>query len=136
MRLLWLDDCRDPEKDDWLVFSPISRTEISHVIWVKSYDEFVKHIELEGLPDAICFDHDLADEHYAPEMYCSKEAYDRVSKNFRERTGLDCAKWLCDYCIDQHKALPPFNIHSANPVGAENIRCYLNNFRDHQRTIL
>lgn len=60
--LLWLDDIRDPFEDNnkWLVFSPIPLDEISEVIWVKSYNEFVNYINNYGVPAGICFDHDLS----------------------------------------------------------------------------
>lgn len=61
-KLLWLDDARDPfsheeNAPDWLIFSPIERP--FETIWVKSYREFIEYIAKNGLPDAICFDHDL-----------------------------------------------------------------------------
>lgn len=45
--LLWLDDIRNPLEDNWLVFSPITPTE---VVWVKSYEQFTKWIIENGLP--------------------------------------------------------------------------------------
>lgn len=55
--LLWLDDYRNPFKDDWLNFSPIGKD--CDVVWVTSYEGFRHWIMVNGLPDAICFDHDL-----------------------------------------------------------------------------
>lgn len=122
--LLWLDDIRDPMTQDWLVFSPIERP--FNTVWVKSYEEFVDWIINNGLPDGICFDHDLADEHYAPQEHWDTDWHDH--QNFKEKTGMDCAKWLVDYCIDNNLNLPLYNIQSANPVGKENINQYLQNF--------
>jgi hypothetical protein len=129
MKLLWLDDARNPHEDDWLVMAPIPRDQISEVIWVKSYQEFVDWIIHNGLPDGICFDHDLADEHYNPAMYSGVEAYNEVAKNFKEKTGMDCAKWLVEYCMDYNKKLPFFKSQSANPAGRENILGYLENYK-------
>ena len=56
-KLLWLDDVRNPFENDWLNFSPIGKNVEVH--WVKSYDEFIKWITDNGVPDAVCFDHDL-----------------------------------------------------------------------------
>ena len=106
--LLWLDDIRDPLTRDWLVFSPIEQP--YEVIWVKSYQEFVEWISNNGLPTAICFDHDLGD---------IKDS---------EKTGMDCALWLLEYCMDNDLTLPLYNIQSANPVGRENINSLLQNF--------
>lgn len=103
------------------------------LVWVLNYEQFVQWIEKFGLPDIISFDHDLADQHYTPEEYWddydkSKEYQD--AQNYTEKTGLDCAKWLVDYCIDNKKKMPTFYVHSANPVGADNIRGLLNNYID------
>ena len=111
--LLWLDDVRNPHEDDWLVFSPIEQP--YNVVWIKKYYDFVYWITENGLPDAICFDHDLSDIHIKKSTY-------------KEKTGMDCAKWLVDYCIDNNKKLPLYNIQSANPVGKENINSLLTNF--------
>lgn len=99
-------------------------------IVVRNYEEFVNYITNNGLPYLISFDHDLADEHYDPSMYSGN--YDDVAKNFKEKTGMDCAKWLVDYCIDRSEKLPKYVIHSMNPVGAQNILSYLNNFKSFQ----
>jgi len=126
-KLLWLDDYRNPFEDNWLNFSPIPINQLE-VVWVKSYNEFVEWIKKNGLPDGICFDHDLADDHYHKDMFVSSKAYNEYYKEFDEKTGYHAAKWLIDYCIDNNKELPKFNIQSANPVGKENIRSLLNNF--------
>ena len=124
--LLWLDDVRNPVERDWLVFSPIGRD--VDVVWVKSYFEFTTWIEKNGLPDAICFDHDLGED----------ESIERVKRGLSKRqarilkkeakSGMDCAKWLVEYCIDNKLSLPKYNIQSANPVGKENIDSLLKNF--------
>ena len=132
-RLLWLDDYRDPfdTETDWLIFSPIGRDVEIH--WVKSFDEFTQWIETNGLPDGICFDHDLAESHYAPEEVWGEGYQDWVnSQNFSEKTGYDCADWLVDYCLDQEELLPRWNSQSANPPGRENINKLLGNFLKHQ----
>lgn len=125
--LLWLDDYRDPFLErEWLRYSPIPAP--FEVIWVKSYNEFVEWIEENGLPDGICFDHDLDDEHYHPDMYVSPESYNQHYGTFKEKTGYEAAKWLVDYCLDTNSDLPKFNVHSFNPVGKENIRGLLINY--------
>lgn len=121
--LLWLDDVRDPLQNDWLVFSPITPTE---VVWVKSYKEFINWINERGLPEAICFDHDLADISYNPEKGQSMFVY-------HEKTGYDCTKWLVDYCLDNNLDLPLYNIQSANPVGKANIDGCLKNYIKHKQ---
>ncbi|MBI3503058.1 MAG: hypothetical protein HY063_14825 [Bacteroidetes bacterium] len=88
-------------------------------IWVKSYSEFVEWITSNGLPSAICFDHDLGERRDAI----------KYEKMCSEKTGYDCAKWLVEYCLDNNiKEIPKWNIQSANPVGKENINGLLLSF--------
>lgn len=128
--LLWLDDIRDPMTQNWLVFSPIEKP--FNVVWVKSYQEFVNYIINNGLPDGICFDHDLADEHYDPSMFEFPNDYTKLYSSFKEKTGYDCAKWLVEYCINNNLKLPKYNIQSMNPVGKQNIHSLLQNFLKHE----
>ena|SRR6476661_9107426 len=132
MRKLFLDDIRVPEdclkymhrrvgdqislyREDWII--------------VRSYEEFVKEIQENGLPDLISFDHDLADEHIV-DFYKNENlpepnlAYD----DYKEKTGFDCAKWLVNHCMDSDKELPKYMLHTWNPIGLENIDKYLKNF--------
>ena len=120
--LLWLDDARDPfnKKEDWLRWSPIGRD--VHVKWVKSYEAFCHWIMVNGLPDAICFDHDLG---FCNDWYIDND----IESPDPDFTGYDCAKWLCKYCDVHSVTLPIYAIQSANPVGAENIKCYLENYK-------
>ena len=88
-------------------FFPLSHNDYIDVIWLKNYSSFVEWINENGLPDAICFDHDLGEE----------------------KSGYDCATWLINYCLDNNiKDLPEWNVQSANPVGKENIMNLLNNY--------
>lgn len=123
-KLLWLDDYRDPYAElpgdgTWLVFSPIPGP--YQIVWVKSYYAFTNWIERNGLPDAICFDHDLGE----PPMGLTGELKEMYSKN-----GYDCAKWLVEFCMDRNLFLPAYSSQSANPVGKENILKLLDNYRD------
>ena len=45
-----------------------------------------------------------------------------IPENNTEKTGNDCAKWLLEYCYENDLKLPQCMVHSANPVGADNIR--------------
>jgi hypothetical protein len=132
-RILWLDDLRNP------YINTEGRVPKENLIidWVLNHEQFTQWIEKHGLPKIISFDHDLADEHYTPEEYwCDYEkskAY-QDSKIYQEKTGLDCAKWLVDYCMDNNKPLPLFYVHSANPVGADNIIHFLENYKKHCST--
>mgnify|MGYP003645528118 CR=1 FL=1 len=130
--LLWLDDLRNPYLDEEKKLPKTKRN--WNINWVLNYEQFVKWIELFGLPNAISFDHDLAEEHYTPEYFWndyeeSKKFQDWKSKTYQEKTGMDCAKWLVHYCLNNNKVLPKIFIHSANPVGADNIKKVLNIIR-------
>ncbi len=121
MYILYLDDIRKPtmtypfmKDEDWVV--------------VKSYDEFVQIITERGLPMMVSFDHDLADEHYPKNNGVQTSAILPYEK-YREKTGMDCAKWLVNHCMDNNLKLPKWNVHSANPVGAANITAYLDSFQ-------
>ena len=93
LKKLYLDDVRNPKSEGWTI--------------VRNYEEFVKFIEKNGLPDEISFDHDLGED---------------------IKTGYDCAKWLCDYCWTNGLPVPTWNVHSANPVGRDNIVQLMENF--------
>lgn len=126
-KILWLDDLRNP----YLNIEGRVPIEKGIIEWVLNYEQFTQWIDKFGLPSVISFDHDLADEHYTPEEYWtdyekSKEYQD--SRCYTEKTGMDCAKWLVEYCMDNDFPLPKFYVHSANPVGADNILGILNNY--------
>ena len=131
-RLLWLDDIRDPNGQElgggtWAsAFSPIK--EPYEIFWVKSYSEFTEWIEKNGMPDAICFDHDLGMPVAisAREKGMSKRSSRKLKQ--KEMTGMDCAHWLVDYCMTHKVKLPVYSIQSSNPVGKSNIDGLLLNF--------
>lgn len=85
-KILWLDDFRNPK--DYLNGD-------YDIVWVKDYEEFCHHIDNNGLPDIICFDHDLG----------------------YEKSGYDCAKYLVHYCQQNNLDIPQYDIQSSNVVG-------------------
>lgn len=79
---------------------------------VRNFYEAANYVTEHGFPSYISFDHDLGED---------------------KLTGYDFAKWLVEYDL-RHGLMPAdfdYNVHSANPVGAANIRglldCYLRN---------
>ena len=76
---------------------------------VRNYDEFVAHIKMNGLEsyEVISLDHDLGNE---------------------SKSGYDAAKWLVAESMISKIPLPQIYVHSANPVGADNIIRYINNY--------
>lgn len=115
MTQIFLDDIRDPSwvyghgaDTDWVV--------------LRSGQQFFDWISHNGLPDLISFDHDLGgiDEHgQEVDPSCVP-------------SGMDCAHFLVNYCLDHDLPLPQYKVHSANPVGSENIRLLLESFQSHQ----
>ena len=127
---LFLDDERQPRQVTWV--------KIPDVAWtvVRNYYEFILTIDKSGRPAFVSFDHDLADEHYHEMLKdCQKnnngkllfELSDTIQDHDygQEKTGLDCAKFLVDYCIEHSYKFPEYSVHSMNPVGSERIRQYI-----------
>ena len=116
-RNIYLDDVRTPtDKENWVV--------------VRNYDEFVSAVSEIGLENisVISLDHDLgpsAMKEWHSNVYHNYELnYDNIT----EKTGYDCAKWLCEYCWGNGLPVPSWNVHSANPVGRDNIVSILQSF--------
>lgn len=122
---LFLDDIRQPSGCNYVPSELRSVYLLNEWEVVRNYEEFVQIIKERGLPKLVSFDHDLADIHYDPETWTE-------SFKYQEKTGMDCAKWLVDYCLDNKKLLPEFLVHSQNPVGAKNILSLLINFKQNQ----
>jgi hypothetical protein len=108
---LFLDDLRFPADVRY------DYGQYKDIVICRSMDDAVWAVQQYGLPSFISFDHDLADIHYII--------------GTGEKTGLSFAKWFCDYIQDNELKFPDgfdYYVHSANPVGAENIRKYMENF--------
>jgi hypothetical protein len=120
MKILWLDDLRNP----YINLEGNVPKEDGIIEWVLNFEQFTQWITKFGLPDIISFDHDLADV---------DKNNEGIVAHYQEKTGMDCAKWLVNYCIDNNKKLPRFYVHSANPVGSKNIESLLNNFIKHAK---
>jgi hypothetical protein len=128
---IYLDDVRTPKENNWVV--------------VRNYDEFVNKVTEIGLGniEVVSLDHDLGDT-------AMNEYFNNVSPNYslnydniKEKTGLDCAKWLVNHFYDTNPewiemnrvikredgmVFPQVYTHSANPIGSANIMGYINNF--------
>jgi hypothetical protein len=135
MRKLFLDDIRFPK--DAINLVP---TDFVKLYWekdwdiVRNYDELAQYLTSSGVPDLISFDHDLADFQYdlTPDDYSNMSEEDMIMKfGSMEKTGLDCAKFLVEYCMNVGSLLPEYVVHSANPTGKKNIQAYLDNAKKH-----
>ncbi len=135
---IYLDDFRIPlnTEDD-----PLSK--YGDWILVKNYEEFISVVESKGLENigVISLDHDL-DESAMQEYFNNVSPHYTLDySNIKEKTGLDCAKWLVEkyyqsYVTSQNRGekrlsgitFPQVYVHSANPIGSGNIMGYINNF--------
>lgn len=98
---LYIDDLRMPPDNTYT----IARTVEEAQILIQQY----------GMPILISFDHDLGIDDTGNLLL----------------TGYDLAKWIVEMDMDGLLTIPnyfSFNIHSQNPIGAENIKSYLNNY--------
>lgn len=125
---LYLDDVRKPSASFDYTKNKIY-IDLNWVV-VKDFDEFVKYVNENGLPEIVSFDHDLADEHYHKDMYKGSE-YNKLYDKFEEKTGYDCVKWMVDYCIDNGKKFPKWYLHTMNPAGRMNMESYIKNYLKH-----
>jgi hypothetical protein len=127
---LYLDDIREPKAS----FKKSGDSRYIDLKWrvVKCYSEFVETIALNGIPNIVSFDHDLGEEHinYYFDNGGRENPPDPLKAHFTEKTGYDCAKWLVEYCTENGLPMPIYLIHSANPVGADNIRAILKRYTE------
>ena len=129
--LLWLDDLRNPFEGKWIEEFAPEYLNSGSIIWVLNYEEFIEWIRKNGLPQKICFDHDLGED--VAIKLVSKGVNKKKAREVKKlaKSGYDCAKWLVDYCIDHDLQIPDWDIQSANPVGKENINGLLINAKNH-----
>ena len=114
---LFLDDIRVPIMCSHMSGNYMLYMKMDWVI-VKNFSEFVKGIEIRYqngyFPTLISFDHDLAD----------------FDIHGVEKTGMDCARWLINFCMDNDLKLPDYLIHSQNTVGNVNIKSILDQYKN------
>ena len=107
---LFLDDIRDVK----MVYKNLSDEDF---VIVRNFEDFKKVIIEKGLPELISFDNDLGlDEN------------ENVAKD-----GYAAAKWLVYESGLDLKNLN-FNVHSANPVAAQQIQSLLDNYIKHLKS--
>jgi len=74
---------------------------------VRSSAQAIQYVSKNGMPDIISFDHDLGGDD----------------------TAVIFINWLTEQLIDGNVTIPPyfsFEVHSQNPIGANNIRGKMN----------
>ncbi len=115
MKKLFLDDVRVP-RDAFSIRGDAMYLDADWSV-VRSYNEFVEWVTLNGVPEIISFDHDLGHEHYVDCDLGRPMRYDE----YKEKTGYHALKWLVEKCMDDRRQLPKILCHSMNPVGRKNI---------------
>lgn len=118
---LFLDDERFPKNVTWL--------ELPLVQWIiiRGHSEFIQIIKRDGMPRRISFDHDLGPNAYKEVINSGFNFnYDNLKG---EKTGLDCVKWLVEYCMNTNEEFPEYYVHTMNPVGKLNIESYIESYK-------
>jgi hypothetical protein len=106
---LFIDDERVPMDVKWGTWQDKTLYRDSDWVIARNWLDVLEIVVTFGFPNLISFDHDLGDG---------------------EKTGYEIAQKLCDMIMDGVD-LPEnfeFKVHSKNPVGAENIHRYMDNF--------
>ena len=56
-----------------------------------------------------------------------------IGNTTEEMRGVDCAKWLIDFCLDNNLDFPKYRVHSQNVVAAEHISGIIESFNKFKR---
>ena len=112
MQILFLDDERTLDQVTWIQYP----SGITNLTTVRDYFDFRVYVkQLLSLKNILfSFDHDL-----------------QCFEDDKEYTGLDCAKFLIEYIMDNPHLDPNdlnYIVHSKNPCGKLNIESYINTF--------
>lgn len=116
MSYLFLDDIRQPKQVKWVKLPECVEWNI-----VRNYNEFQDFLSKHGIPKFVAFDCDLGEEHY---LYANNPEFlkKQERREFRERTGIDCAKLLIQQCERTGQRPPEFVVHSMNIIGGREIK--------------
>lgn len=117
---MYIDDIRNPPDRTWVV--------------VRSVEAATSYIALYGYPSFISFDHDLG-------LKLRIRDDDSIiliadgAEDVEAPSGFDFAKWLVNQDLDTNwmDAGFAYQVHSANPVGAANIRGLLDQYLSYRR---
>ena len=136
---LILDDLRTAQqctvsngKFNYVPLLQLTETKPEDWVIVRNYDQFVQVIKERGIPDFISFDHDLDRSAMREYFFAIENGKPFNYNNVKEKTGLDCAKFLIDKCKESVRILPEITLHTANTLGWENINAELEAYRKFQ----
>ena len=113
-KYLFIDDDRTLDMVD-LSFHPQDFAENCFI--ARDYHSAIKYLITCGVPEYISFDHDIGNHR---------------DDEGRELNALQVAKWIIERDMDMMYTFIPskfdFRVHSANPIGADNIESILINY--------
>ena len=135
---LFLDDVRSPnEATLWGESPPVQlvvKSKIPEWQWsiVRSYEEFTKFIDENGIPDVVSFDNDLWDVVYElntnPTNADLTKQFQMIGwQEFKIKTGAHCAEYLVRACEARRGPVPKYYIHTANSAARPIIKSILDN---------
>lgn len=124
-KALYLDDERTPKDNPPTGYEPW--------VVVRNYNDFKAWIDLNGMPDYVSLDHDLAEEHMQDYYKYQFNGIAAINYNdFKEKTGMDCARYMIEFAMNNKVSLPRLvGVHSHNPMGAVNIQSLVNSYKKH-----
>lgn len=98
----------------WKLFLDDERFPVEETGWqiARSSNQAIEMVKNNGMPRFISFDHDLGDDD----------------------TAMNFIHWIIDELHNRQVSIPndfEFDVHSQNPIGAENIRFLMNNVVSH-----
>ncbi len=105
---LWLDDLRNPS---------VECPEITDFIWCRDCDQAMYYVKMWGPPFFMALDHDLG---------VPVPRYAISGPGAAPETVMKFLRWLERNYPD---SCPDYRIHSANPVGQENIQSFMESWK-------
>ena len=128
MKRLFLDDWRIPTDCATYMWQRRADCRDYHEEWSvsRSFGQFARYIDSEGIPDLVSLDYDLADVEELKESLGIEEWFDMDEG--RAYTGSDCLSYLIGKCRAEKKPLPKIYIHSANPDGSDEMKKMIEQF--------
>jgi len=106
---LWLDDERDPlapTSSEYQMVSGRGACYCHEYVWAKSTNEAILLVEKLGIPEYMSLDHDLGGD-------------DTTMKFIK----------LLAYSETPVEKIPEYQVHSANPVGTQNIISFMESWK-------
>ena len=105
---LWLDDLRNPS---------VEVPDEKDFIWAHDVEQAKYYVKMWGPPFFMDLDHDLG---------VSLKSH--VIESNRTETAMEFLRWLSDKYFDSGADIQ-YKVHSANPVGVDNIIAFMTSWR-------